>query len=174
MSRKKTQNNANIILERISQRFNLTNDDEIAEHFCVKRASVVSSWRQRNSPPYDLICEKYNPEELFFILYGQHIPALTSDDPKPDYPPEIKKECDKLAVILQSDDEATKIAIKTNLDAFVGSVKKDDKIKEQAEEISEIREDVKTIRNEMALLRKSKFPPEKRGQNGKKTASHSG
>jgi hypothetical protein len=49
MSRKKTHNNARIILDIISSCNDYKNDEELAKFFNVKGASSISSWRTRNN-----------------------------------------------------------------------------------------------------------------------------
>ena len=81
MSRKKTQNNANIILERVCNRYHLKNDDDMAAFFHVK-PSTVSSWRTRNAPPYDLIHAKCMIH-IGYILTGEEPRA--APDPGAEY-----------------------------------------------------------------------------------------
>ena len=63
MSRKKTQNKTNIILNRISDHYHLTNDDDISAFYGVSK-STISSWRTRDSINETLIRAKCNDDNL--------------------------------------------------------------------------------------------------------------
>ncbi|MFA5284520.1 MAG: helix-turn-helix domain-containing protein [Smithellaceae bacterium] len=63
MSRKKTHNKTNIILNRISAHYHLTNDDDIASFYGVSK-STVSSWRTRDSINETLIKAKCSDDNL--------------------------------------------------------------------------------------------------------------
>lgn len=63
MSRKKTQNKTNFILDRIREHYNLKDDNDIASLYNVSK-STVSSWRTRDSINEALIRAKCNDDNL--------------------------------------------------------------------------------------------------------------
>jgi hypothetical protein len=122
MSRKKTQNRTNIILERLSAFYHLINDEAIAAFYGVSE-STVSSWRTRNAINSKLIKAKANDENLAnWFINGikppDYEPHIVAESQAP-YSPKVKVSdlLHKTAVILESD-TVYRIALTNNIEAF--------------------------------------------------------
>ncbi len=149
MSRKKTQNRTNIILERISMRYNLVNDEAIAAFYGVSE-STVSSWRTRDTINEKLIRAKCGDENLAnWFIRGIKLPEHEQHkvaESQTPYTPKIKVSelLHKTAVILESE-TVYKTALTNNIEAFhyaitcheelAGANKRIDKLEEQINDI---------------------------------------
>ncbi|MBN1689010.1 MAG: helix-turn-helix domain-containing protein [Candidatus Omnitrophica bacterium] len=105
MSRIKTHNNANCIIERFARLNGLKNDADIAKLLGVK-PSTVSSWRVRDSVNYNLIIAHCKPEHQQYILTGQGEPFVSSSTettPPKDVPQYILDLLRKTERILKSE-----------------------------------------------------------------------
>lgn len=79
MSRKKTQNKTNIILERIQAHYHLINDEAVALFYGVSE-STISAWRTRNRINKTLIRAKCNDENLANWFFN----GIKTHDSQPD------------------------------------------------------------------------------------------
>lgn len=91
MSRRKTQNKTNIILERISTYYHLKDDTEIGDFYGVNK-TTVSSWRTRNKINEKLIKAKCNDENLAnWFLHGIECKGSTKEKLLPSHVPDQTK-----------------------------------------------------------------------------------
>lgn len=153
MSRKKTQNKTNIILNRISEHYHLTNDDDIASFYNVS-ASTVSSWRTRDSINERLIRAKCDDENLanWFIngiktQDGIHDRVADQQTPYNAHPSAPKISLDllrKIAAVLESQGNLSE-ALKLNIEAFHHALLADEKLKQANERIDILEERMKLL-----------------------------
>ena len=76
------QQNANKILDRVKWLYSLKSDAALADFFEVK-PQTVSTWRGRDSIPYDLIIAKCEGKSLDWIFRGEEPPPVVAEEHDP-------------------------------------------------------------------------------------------
>lgn len=161
MSRKKTQNKTNIILNRISEHYHLTNDDDIASFYNVS-ASTVSSWRTRDSINERLIRAKCDDENLanWFIngIKTQEKQNIPISDVQSSYnqntsAPDIEILLAKTKAVIHSP-SIFSTALKSNIEAFHTAIRFEGEIDNANRKINDLENKMKSIEDRLLPLEK--------------------
>lgn len=167
----------------------IKNIDELIDRFCAGNAKefnkrigqrdAATRWRHSGvKPSVDALIKMCNEFgcTVNWLLTGNEDAAGSGEGQEEiiscptccNWSPELKRDCETLKEILDSDDEDTKGAILSNLKAFRKSVQKDLDAAKKDLEIRELREDIKSLKKWLRKLHSDSQP--QAGKSVKKTA----
>lgn len=89
------------IINRIKEEMNFTKDVQVSDFFGIS-STLLSMWKRRNSPNWEIILEKIKELDVYYIIYGIRKQSKTDTTNNEDVIINLKKQIERQDIIINA------------------------------------------------------------------------